>query len=145
MKYEKLLAVLCLDAIAFKKPLFGGQEKASFSEEELQKIEDALAEKDTSALEKEIESLKEEKSQYLQEVEAFKNTVNQALTDNNLSVSEDVTANISLLSKTCKEYGLKRPTPTLIPNNGQENSDKQKLIGGYLNPEDEHNKFLNSL
>ncbi|MFJ1424863.1 hypothetical protein ACILFS_00930 [Capnocytophaga canimorsus] len=146
MKYAKLAAVLAVTEIVAKKPVLGGEAKASFTEEQLEKIENALAEKDTSALEQELATLKEEKSQYQEEVNGFRASVTQALTDNELEASEDLNADITLLGKTCKEYGDARPKPTLPTNNGKEpKEDENGLIGGYINPQDEHNKLLNSL
>ena len=146
MKYAKLAAVLAVTEIVVKKPLMGGEAKVSLTESQLEKIENALAEKDTSALEQELAALKEEKSQFQEEVNGFRASVNQALTDNKLEASEDLNADIALLGKTCKEYGEERPKPTLPTNNGREPKENENgLIGGYINPQDEHNKLLNSL
>ena len=141
MKYAKLAAVLAVTEIVAKKPVLGGEAKASFTEEQLEKIENALAEKDTSALEQELATLKEEKSQYQEEVNGFRASVTQALTDNKLEASEDLNVDIALLGKTCKEYGDARPNPTLPTNNGKEPKENE-LYDGVVNMNDDHNQLV---
>ncbi|CEN54432.1 hypothetical protein [Capnocytophaga canis] len=139
MKYAKLAAVLAVTEIVAKKPLMGGEAKASFTEEQLEKIENALAEKDTSALEQELATLKEEKSQFQEEVSGFRASVTQALTDNKLEASEDLNADIALLGKTCKEYGDKGNGHTPTPNDGKE---KENEFEGVVDMNDAHNQSV---
>ena len=55
MKFQKLVALLGLGTIVLDTNFFGNKKPfAKFDEEQLQKIEDALEEKDTSALEQKI-------------------------------------------------------------------------------------------
>lgn len=137
MKYAKLLAVLALNEIALKTPLMGGVAKVSFTEEQLEKIEQALADKDTSALEKELATLKEEKTQWEQESSDLKNAVSKALTDNKLEEQQSITENIALLGEKCKEYGEKNNLHTPVPNDGKEKS----LYDGVVNMNDAHNQI----
>lgn len=138
MKYAKLLAVLALNEISLKTPLMGGVAKVSFTEEQLEKIEQALAEKDTSALEKELSTLKEEKNQWNEELSTLKTATQKALTDNKLETSESIIENILLLGEKCKEYGENNTNHSLPTSNGKENNDSKNSI---VNMQDAHNQI----
>lgn len=137
MKYAKLLAVLALNEIALKTPLMGGVAKVSLTEEQLEKIEQALAEKDTSALEKELATLKEEKNQWNEELSTLKTATEKALADNKLEACETLAQNITLLGEKCKAYGEKNNLHTPVPNDGKEKS----LYDGVVNMNDAHNQI----
>lgn len=136
MKFTRLLAILALNEITAKRPLMGGEAKYSFSEEQLEKIESALAEKDTTEMENQLASLKEEQKQWNEELSKLTQSVSQALTDNKLEASEDLIANISLLGKTCKEYGEKNNFHTPLSNDGKEKGEFDSVV----NMNDAHNQ-----
>lgn len=140
MKFKLLAAVLATEVINLKAGLFGGKPFASFDEEALEKIENALEEKDTTALTAENEALKNE----------AQNTVNAltealSLNDISLGVEATVVDQIKALGQKCKEYGEKKNVHTTLTNNGKEPDLDEGLIEGYIDPNAEHNKLLNSI
>ena len=59
MKYSRIVALLGLSEMVLHSNLFGGKPFAKLSEDELEKINAALEEKDTKALEEELAAGKE--------------------------------------------------------------------------------------
>lgn len=142
-KYALLATVLGLAEIQTKTHLFGQKATASFTEEQLETIEKALAEKDTSEFEKKIAQQWQQLDTYEQDAKQMSDAISKALELNGLTAKETETESIQLLGETCKAFGDKGNGHTPTPNNGKE--PENGLIGGYIDPNDEHNKFLNSI
>ncbi len=143
MKYPLLAALLALAKIDLKAGFFGGKSFASFSEEQLDKIEKALEKNDTTAFKEQLEQLNKDIAEQNTRLEGIENAVNTALELNGLEASETLVESIQLLGTTCKEYGEKNSVHTLPKQDGEEtNLDDETLIEGYIDPNDEHNKLL---
>lgn len=126
MKFQKLVALLGLGTIVLDTNFFGNKKPfAKFDEEQLQKIEDALEEKDTSALEQKITEHETTISGLNTEKSGIENAVNQALQLNGLELPEGTTMAdaVALLGTTCKTYGDSKSTHTIVQNDGVEKSD----------------------
>ena len=150
MKYV-LLSALLGSAIEEKKPLFGGEAYVSLTASQLAKVEAALAAQkeaasaeQVAALEGEIATLKAAQEKVATEGKALSEALGEAMALNGLKSQGDAIADIAALGKTCKEYGDKRPVHTQPSNDGKE-APEGNYIGGFLNPEDAHNKLLASL
>lgn len=140
MKYALLAGLLGVEAVNLKAGIFGGKPFASFDEEALEKIESALQEKDTSGLTEQVATL-------TQEAKNTTDAVTAALELNELAVEENasVAEQIKALGTKCKEYGEKKTVHTAITNDGKETDLDDGLIEGYIDPNAEHNKLLNSI
>ena len=150
MKYV-LLSALLGSAIEEKKPLFGGEAYVSLTASQLAKVEAALAAQkeaataeQVAALKGEIATLKSAQEKVAAEGKALSEALGEAMALNGLKSQGDALADIAALGKTCKEYGDKRPVHTQPSNDGKE-APEGNYIGGFLNPEDAHNKLLASL
>ena len=150
MKYV-LLSALLGSAIEEKKPLFGGEAYVSLTASQLAKVEAALAAQkeaasaaQVAALKGEIATLKAAQEKVATEGKALSEALGEAMGLNGLKSQGDAIADIAALGKTCKEYGDKRPVHTQPSNDGKE-APEGNYIGGFLNPEDAHNKLLASL
>ena len=124
MKYV-LLSALLGSALEEKKPLFGGEAYVSLTASQLA-------------------TLKAEKEKVATEGKALSEALGEAMVLNSLKSQGDAIADIATLGQTCKEYGEKRPVHTQPSNDGKE-TPEGNYIGGFLNPEDAHNKLLASL
>lgn len=152
MKYQKLTAVLGLAQISLSRGALGlSTPTATFSEEDLGKIEQALAQGDAQAMEalqQEVATLKEDlatakenETKANEKAEAMENAVAEALETAGLQAEEETTGSIALLGAKCKEYGNSKERHSFPENNGkEENADG--LIEGYFDPNDEHNQYL---
>lgn len=141
MKYPLLTALLALAEITPKAGLFGGKPFASFTEEQLDKIEEALEKNDTSAFKEQLAQLNKDISERKTRLENIENAVNTALELNGLEAADTFDKSIELLGTTCKEYGEKKSTHTLPATNGEEINHDDALVDGYFDPNDEHNKI----
>lgn len=145
MKYTQLLAILGLSELNLKAGFFGGKAFVAMTEEQLDLIEEALKEKDTSAMETELKELREQDASHRVEMGNIENAVTAAMKLNSLEANS-TSESIELLGTTCKAYGEKKTLHTLALHNGEEsNLEQDVLIDGYLDPTDEHNKLLNSI
>lgn len=152
MKYQKLTAVLGLAQISLSRGALGlSTPTATFSEEDLEKVEQALAQGDAQAMEalqQEVATLKEElatakegQAKAIENVMAVEVAVSDALETAGLQAEEEITGSIALLGAKCKEYGNSKERHSFPDNNGkEENTDG--LIEGYFDPNDEHNQYL---
>lgn len=145
MKYTQLLAILGLSELNLKAGFFGGKAFVAMTEEQLDLIEEALKEKDTSAMETELEALREQDASQRVEMGNIENAVSTAMKLNSLEANSTAES-IELLGTTCKAYGEKKTLHTLAQHNGEElDLEEDALVDGYLDPKDEHNKLLNSI
>ena len=151
MKFTRITALLGLAQLTFHAGVFGTQKPfAKLSEEDLEKIENALAGLESEGLAEELESTKQSLSDAVTNLEVVKKNseetaqaVEAALETAGLKeeAKESVVENIALLGEKCKEFGGSKNRHSLVENDGKENSENG-LIGGFMNPEDEHNKLL---
>jgi hypothetical protein len=137
MKYSRIVALLGLSEMVLHSNLFGGKAFAKLSEDELEKINAALEEKDTKALEEELAAGKENMA-------ALQDAVEQALEHAGLEAKGTLQENIVLLGEKCREYGDSKNRHNFPENNGKE-EPTNGLVDGYLNPEDSHNKLIKNL
>ena len=145
MKFTRITALLGLAQLTFHAGVFGTQKPfAKLSEEELEK---------TEGLAEELESTKQSLSDAVTNLEVVKKNseetaqaVEAALETAGLKeeAKESVVENIALLGEKCKEFGGSKNRHSVVENDGTENSENG-LIGGFMNPEDEHNKLLQRL
>lgn len=141
MKYKLIAAVLALEAINVKSGLFGGKSFASFTEEQLDAIEEALEKTDTTALSAQIAQLQSEVKEKNARLEALEDSVTQALSINELEASETFAESIDALGKKCKEYGEKKTVHTSLTHNGKETTIDEKLEDSYFDKNAEHNQI----
>ena len=99
--------------------------------EELEKTKQSLSDAVTN-----LEVVKKNSEETAQAVEAALETA--GLKE---EAKESVVENIALLGEKCKEFGGSKNRHSVVENDGTENSENG-LIGGFMNPEDEHNKLL---
>ena len=137
MKYSRIVALLGLSEMVLHSNLFGGKAFAKLSEDELEKINAALEEKDTKALEEELASGKENMA-------ALQDAVEQALEHAGLEAKGTLQENIVLLGEKCREYGDSKNRHNFPENNGKD-EPTNGLEDGYLDPEDSHNKLIKNL
>jgi hypothetical protein len=147
--FQKLLAVLAISAFEFHSNFFGNKKPfAKLDEEQLQKIEDALAEKDTSALEKTIAEQANTITGLTTSATEIESAVNQALQLNGIDeLGEDTTIGeaIAALGAKCKEYGDATSTHTIVDTDGKEKPDENGLVDNWYDPNAEHNQMLNKI
>lgn len=147
MKFTRITALLGLAQLTFHAGVFGTQKPfAKLSEEELEKIENALAGLESEEMAEELEKTKQSLSDAVTNLEVVKKNseetaqaVEAALLKE--EAKESVVENIALLGEKCKEFGGSKNRHSVVENDGTENSENG-LIGGFMNPEDEHNKLL---
>lgn len=137
MKYSRIVALLGLSEMVLHSNLFGGKAFAKLSEDELEKINAALEEKDTKALEEELAAGKENMA-------ALQDAVEQAMEHAGLETKGTLQENIVLLGEKCREYGDSKNRHNFPENNGKD-EPTNGLVDGYLNPEDSHNKLIKNL
>ena len=126
MKHAKITALLALASLNLKKPLMGGEHFAELKESQLDKIEAALEAAENAADNTSLEQLMATLKGDNEKLSAEKATL---------------TAETEKLQKELNE----RPSHSLPANDGKESADNNRLIDGYLDPNDAHNKFLNEI
>lgn len=148
MKFKKITAILGLTSVVFHSNLFGTKKPyAKFSEEDLEALEKALENKtegNEEELQEQINQLSQENNTLQEQASATEKAVAEALALAGLTAKETLAENIALLGEKCKEYGESKNRHSMPENNGTE-EPTNGLINGYLDPNDEHNKLLNSL
>lgn len=148
MKFKKITAILGLTSVVFHSNLFGTKKPyAKFSEEDLEALENALENKtegNEDELQEQINQLSQENNTLQEQASATEKAVAEALALAGLTAKETLVENVALLGEKCKEYGERKNRHSMPENNGTE-EPTNGLINGYLDPNDEHNKFLNSL
>lgn len=159
MKYQKLTALLGLSEILLNAGIFGQKKPfAKLEEDELQKIEDALANVTEAETQQALNDAKEEITALKTKVTELEgiilteqqqnadmaNAVEQALQHAGLEAQGNFVSNIAHLGEKCKEYGESKERHTFAENNG-----KDEVVDGYINgfidPNDEHNQLLAEL
>ncbi len=140
-KYKLLATVLGLENFSLKSGLLGGKPFASFNEEQLQAIENALAEK-TGVTAEQLQQLQTNLQEQQETNQAIETAVTAAMEQNGLEATGSVVEQVELLGNTCKEYGEKQTTHTLLQNDGKDTASDDDLIEGYLDPNAEHNQIL---
>ncbi|MDR2205772.1 MAG: hypothetical protein LBE36_06430 [Flavobacteriaceae bacterium] len=126
MKFQKLAALLVLGSIELHSNFFGTKKPfAKFDEDQLQKIEDDLVEKDTSALDEKISEQEETIKGLNTEKSEIENAVNQALELNGIKIPEgaSITDAVALIGQTCKTYGDSKETHTVVKTDGIDKGD----------------------
>lgn len=147
-KFSNIAALLGA-ALVLHSGFFGNKNHIRLSEEDAQKVDDALGASDNQALQERIATLESEKANLEQEKaalntqsEATENALQQALELNGLAAGKDVEESITLLGTTCKEFGDSQNRHTFAANDGKEGDPSgDGLIDGYIDPKDEHNKI----
>lgn len=138
MELQKLTALLALGSIEMHAGLFGNKKPfAKLDEDQLQTVEAALAEKDTTALQQEL-------AEAQATVKRLENAVEQALAVAGVSAGETLEASIVALGETCQKYGGSKERHTFAEHSGKD-EEASGLVAGYLDPNDEHNQLLKSL
>ena len=140
MKHAKITALLALASLNLKKPLMGGEHFAELKESQLDKIEAALEAAENAADNTSLEQLMATLKGDNEKLSAEKAT----LTAEKEALTAQVTALTAETEKLQKELN-ERPSHSLPANDGKESADNNRLIDGYLDPNDAHNKFLNEI
>ncbi len=129
--------------VSLKNGIFGGKPFVSFNEEQLEKIEKALAVQSNEELQQSVTALMAENAEMKATSETVTTAVNKALGLNGLEQKETLAESVELLGTTCKEYGEKKPTHTITKNDGKEvEVEEDGLLLGYIDPNAAHNKIL---
>lgn len=137
--------------VELKKPLLGGGEAAmSLKQSQLEALEAGLAmiaqteqlAQERAALSEKVSLLAGQLDKVVKEQGAIGQAVEAALATGKIVGGGTLVESIGLLGAKCKEYGEKAPQHNHPGNDGKEDNG---LIGGYLDPKDEHNQLLASL
>ncbi len=140
MKFQKLTALLALSTIELHSNLFGKKPFAKLDEDQLEKIENALEERNTTELEAKLSTTEKEKEEAVENVSNLNSAVEQALQHAGLEPKGSVIESIALLGEKCKEFGDSKDRHNFPENSGKE--EETELIDGYINPNDAHNKLI---
>ena len=144
MKYQLLTALLALTNIDLHSNFFGNKKPtAKFDEEQLQNIEDALAEKDTTGLQSTITAHEATIATMTTESSNLENALSEAFSLNSLEMPEGTSTAeaIAILGTKCKEFGDNKSTHSLIKNDGIDKGEGDQLVHGYFDPNDAHNQI----
>ncbi len=146
MKYVLIAAALGIQELSVKSGIFGGKPFASFTEEQLEALEKALAATANAELQQKLDTATQENSSLKTSNEAMENAAKAALELNDLTADTEgktVAEQITFLGEKCQEYGKKETVHTIPGNNGQEvKVDDEQLLEGYIDPNAAHNKLL---
>lgn len=142
MKYKKITALLGITEITMNTGVFGNKQSfAKMTQEDLEKIENALNGSESEDLNNKLKVLTKDLNAEKQKNSDYENAVEQALQHAGLKSEDNLVQSIALLGEKCKEYGESTNRHSFPENNGEDES-ADRLIDGYLNPNDEHNKIL---
>ena len=144
MKNKNLCALLALEQIDFHSNILPGSKPvAKFNEDQVQKIEAALEEKDTAALDKKVEEQGQTIANHVSADAAVTAAIVAAFEANGLELAEGTPTvdAIATLSAKCKEYGESTDTHTLPKTDGKE-KPQGGLVDGYIDPNAEHNQII---
>lgn len=148
MKYPKLTALLGLTNISLHSGTFGlNSPFAKINEEDLEKIDNALAQENSERIRnliKDLAEAKEESKELQNKVESIETAVAGAMELAGLEAQETAEANISLLGEKCKEYGNSNNRHSFPENSGNEEL-ADGLVEGYLDTNDAHNQLLTKI
>lgn len=143
---KKLIALLGLAEITMHSNIFGGAAHARLNQEQLQTVEDALENAGENDQTETITNLQTQVSTFEAGNISVENALAEAFEANGLVLEEGqtVTDAIALLGTTCKEYGSATTTHTIPGTDGTDDAGTgEQLVDGYINPNDEHNKYFN--
>ncbi|MDO5510226.1 MAG: hypothetical protein Q4F57_05990 [Weeksellaceae bacterium] len=142
MKYTNITALLGLTALTVKAGFFGKNPHASLDEEQLEKIDAALAQNPSADLQQKLSALEAQHSELQNAHTRITNALEQALQVNEIDASDSIEDSIVALGETCKAYGESANRHTFAAHNGQDQDPSTDgLIDGYFNPNDQHNKI----
>lgn len=148
MKHKNVCAALALEQIDFHSNILPGSKPvAKFDEAQVQKLDAALAEKDTSALDSTISEQATTIASHVQNETAINGAIEAAFTLNGLELPEGTSAAdaIATLSAKCKEHGEATNTHSIPLTDGKDKNPENGLIDGYIDPNAEHNQLLTKL
>ena len=138
MKNKNLCAVLALEQIDFHSNILPGSKPvAKFNEDQLQKIEAALEERDNTALNEKIEDQATTIANHVSADTAVTAAIVAAFEANGLELAEGTPAvdAIATLSAKCKEHGEATNTHYFVKTDGKDKQENQE-------PEYEFEKVL---
>ena len=140
MKNKNICAVLALDKIELHGNILpGSQPVAKFNQAQLDKLEAALEEKDTSALDQKIKDQEATIATHESNETAITQAVKSAFEMNSLELPEgtSVAEAIATLGTKCKEYGDSTDTHSLVKTDGLDKNSEEEPSANY-----EHNKVM---
>lgn len=138
MKFKFLSLVLGVTALEFNTPLMGGKKTTKLDEEQAEKIEEALAL--TDQLKEENQALKAHAERMKTSLKEVRKALDDALKSNNLEWPKDIVSGITALGDQCKKYAESKNSHSFTPVQGSDDDpreDEPKLVGGYMNPDDD--------
>lgn len=142
MKFVNILLLLGLAEITLKAGFFGKKPSASFDEDQLKLIDEALAKNSTTDLEQRIAELEESNTSLQTSYDGLANVLEQALELNGMEPAKTPEESIEALGLKCKEYGTSKARHTLVGNDGQDSDPSDGgLIDGIFDPNDKHNQI----
>lgn len=127
MNHKNLCAALALEQIDFHSNILPGSiPVAKFNADQVAAIDAALADKDTSALDKQISDHAETITTLQASEKKVGEAVKAAYALNGLAYTEGVSSAeaITALSAKCKEYGDSTATHSIPPNDGIDKPDE---------------------
>lgn len=142
MNYPKLTSLLGLASIVFHNSIFGGKTHARLDEEQLQAVEAALAENDTTALTEKISQLEADNSALQSKEVEMQNALEEAFEKNGLTIAEGATVVDAIAQLATFKANATHEIPS---NNGEEAPSGNGLVDGYVDPNAAHNKLLNQI
>lgn len=140
MKNKNICAVLALDKIELHGNILpGSQPVAKFNQAQLDKLEAALEEKDTSALDQKIKDQEATIATHESNETAITQAVKSAFEMNGLEITEGISTveAIATLSAKCKEYGNSTNTHSIVRTDGIDENSVEDPSANY-----EHNKVM---
>lgn len=148
-KFSALVALLGIAQMELHANFFGKKSFAKIDEEQLETIENALQNTDSTELKQKIQTLEKEKetlaskvSEMEQSQKQTENALEQALSANGLTPKESVVESIVMLGEKCKEYGDADPIHTLPKNDGKSAPEEDGgLVEGFYDPNAPHNQI----
>ncbi|WP_312750531.1 hypothetical protein [Epilithonimonas hominis] len=126
MKYKLLIATMGVASIDLHSNVFGNKKPyAKVDEESLQKVEDALAKNDTSALQTTITAHEATIATMQTDKTNVENAISEAFTMNGIEAPEGISIAeaIATLGTKCKEMGSSNNTHSIPQNDGKENNE----------------------
>ena len=144
MKFNLLCALLALSNLELHSNLLGTKKPvAKFDEDQLQSIEDALAQNDTSALTSQITAHEATISGLNTEAENISTAINDAFALNGLDLPEgtSIAEAIATLGTQCKTYGDSNQSHSIPKTDGLDKIEENKLADGFFDANAPHNQL----
>lgn len=147
MKYAKITALLGLAQLTLHSGIVGmGKPVAKLTEEDLEKIENALENNENiEALQQKLSDAEASSATFEKVVAETAQAVENAMETAGLEKQEGLVENINLLGEKCKEFGESKDRHSFADNNGKDEEGKEKYIDGHIDPNDAHNQLINQL